>query len=47
MLKGNILLRQQEKYLDPDTEEERNRLIEEDGEEEGEIDDVFKRFYGE
>lgn len=46
ILKGNIMLRRDENYLHPDTEKERNILIEE-GFDEGEIDDVFQKFYGE
>lgn len=33
--------------MDPDTEDEKNRLIEEEAEDKEEIDDVFKQFYGE
>lgn len=45
VLKGNILVRKEEKYLDPATEDERNRLID-DGYDEQVIDDVFMQFYG-
>lgn len=45
VLKGNILVRKEEKYLDGATEDERNRLID-DGYDEQVIDDVFMRFYG-
>lgn len=45
VLKGNILVRKEEKYLDGATEDERNRLID-DGYDEQVIDDVFMQFYG-
>lgn len=45
ILKGNISTRQAEKYLDPASEAEKNRLVD-NGYDEQELDDVFMRFYG-
>lgn len=46
VLKGNILVRRDEHYLDPATEDEKNNLIEM-GFAEQVMDDIITQFYGE
>lgn len=46
VLKSNIMLRKEEKYVDPKTEEERHILIETSSQDGEAIDAVFEKFWG-
>lgn len=46
VLKGNIMLRKDEKYLDPTTEAEKDILIESDAYDEDIVNSIFEQFFG-
>lgn len=46
LLKGNIMLRRDEKYIDPMTEEEMNIVINSSGQDEVAMNAIFAKFYG-
>lgn len=46
VLRANILLRRDEKYLDPNTDTEKKKLIQTGEYDETEINAVFQQFYG-
>lgn len=46
VLKGNIMMRQSEFYLDPQTKSEKEKLIATHNYDQATICDVFQKFYG-
>lgn len=46
VLRANILLRRDEKYLDPNTDTEKKKLIQTGEYDETQINAVFQQFYG-